>query len=275
MTEPIDLDDAATRRIESERIYHEQYYRRHAAALEVDFALSTSVVRKPHNLTWAYYDAILGHFGGDVRGKKLLVVGCGAGLVALNLARSGALVDGFDVSKEAIALCKRRAEFNNIAGVNFFVSSCENVQLPEEHYDAIVGEMILHHVDIPAAVRQFQRLLKEGGLGVFMEWKQYCIIDRMRALPLLRRLFPPGGVQGYATEYERKLTAADFTVIRSRFPDLRLDYRHCLRGKIDYFAPSLGDRIERLDYLLLRLMPFLKPFTDGVIIRFTKRSESK
>lgn len=267
------LDEAIARRIASEKQYHELHYKRAQTPLAVTFDLATEVRRKPYNLTWAYFDTILEHFQGDIAGKRFLVVGCGEGVTALNLARKGALVDAFDVSEEAIANCTRRAAFNAVKGLNFFVSSCEELQVSGGCYDAVVGEMILHHIDIPAAVRQFHRFLKVGGVGVFAEWKVYPVLDRIRSLPLLRRLFRPGGVEGYATEYERKLSNDDFSVIRNVFPNLRLDNRYCMRGKIDYFSPTFGAKLQRLDYLLLRMLPVLKYFTDGVIISFTKQTE--
>jgi SAM-dependent methyltransferase len=264
------LDETITHRIDSEKRYHETFYKRSDIPLRVNFDLATAAKRKVHNLVWAYYDRILDHFHRDIADKRILVVGCGTGLTALNLAKNGALVDAFDVSDEAIAICRRRAAHNLIKGVNFFVSSCEELHLTWSHYDAVVGEMILHHIDIPLAVDQFHRYLKEGGLGVFAEWKEYPVIDHIRSTRPFRRLFPPGGVNQYATEYERKLSKEDFEVIRRRFPDMCLDYRYCIRGKIGYFSESLGGKIEKLDYWILRKLPVLKYFTDGVIIRFTK-----
>jgi 2-polyprenyl-3-methyl-5-hydroxy-6-metoxy-1,4-benzoquinol methylase len=264
------VDEKVARRIESEKEYHNTHYEKAHIPLQLNFDLATEVKRKPHNLAWAYYDTILDHFHRDLTGKRILVVGCGAGATALNLARNGARVDAFDLSEQAIAICRRRAEFNKIDGVNFFVSSCEGLQLGGDGYDAVVGEMILHHIDIPTALRQFHRLLKDGGAGVFMEWKVYPVLDYVRSIALLKHLFPPGGVQQYATEYERKLSKQDFGIIQNLFPNMRLDYRYCLRGKIDHFSLDLGARVEKLDYLLLRILPFLKYFTDGVIISFTK-----
>ncbi len=266
-----DLTPELAQRIESEKTYHEEFYRQHKVSPTVSFDLATSAERKPHNLYWAYYDTILHHFHGDIVNKKILVVGCGSGSIAMNLAKNNAKVDAFDVCEEAIAVCKRRAEFNGIDNVNFFVSSSEELELATDQYDAVVGEMILHHLDIPISIEKFHQLLRPGGLGVFAEWKVYAVIDRIRSLAVLRRLFPPGGKDGYATEHERKLSREDFRTIQNRFPNMRLDYRYCIRGKLDYFLGShAGAKYEKWDFRLLRCFPFLSPFTDGVIIRFTK-----
>jgi 2-polyprenyl-3-methyl-5-hydroxy-6-metoxy-1,4-benzoquinol methylase len=259
-------------RIASEKRYHNAYYLERPNPLDVSFDLAESRTRKPHNLTWAYYDTILDHFRGSLLGKAFLVVGCGLGETALNLARNGAQVDACDVSEVAIAICQKRAASQPAEHVNFFVSSCEELDLAAASYDAIVGEMILHHVDIPLAVEKIHSLLKPGGVGIFMEWKTYPILDRIRALPPLKRLLPPGGITRYATEFERKLSKDDFAIIRSRFPQMRVAYRYCLRGKLAYFFPTLSSRIEKLDYWLLRTIPLLKPCTDGAIIHVQKEA---
>lgn len=253
-------------RIDSERAYHEGYYRTKQVPLAVTFDLADSVKRRPHNLTWAFYDAIREHFRHDLGGKKILEIGCGTGTVALNLARNGAIVDACDVSEQAVSLSLQRAAYNNVPRVNFFVSAIEDVDLQDNYYDAVVGHMVLHHIDIPTAMEKVYRNLKPGGVGVFAEWKEYAVVDRVRSIALLRWLFRRGGVSGYATEYERKLSASDFANIRERFPGMTLDYRYCMRGKIEYFNPTLAAKVERVDYLTVKLLPFLNRFTDGVVL---------
>jgi 2-polyprenyl-3-methyl-5-hydroxy-6-metoxy-1,4-benzoquinol methylase len=271
MSSPSESQEFLQRRIESERLYHDEHYRNLAVPIAVETDLATSQERRPHNLTWTYYDTIRACFGGNVAGKKILAIGCGAGLVSLNLAYQGAEIDAFDLSREAVALCRSRAEYLGLTHVKFMVSSFEDLDRPENSYDAVVGEMVLHHIDIPTAAERIFRLLKPGGHGVFSEWKAYAVVDAIRSRLLFRRWFPPGGVDGYATEYERKLTDGDFQIIRTRFPDLTLEVRYCLCGKVGYFAPRLASRLEKLDYRLLRSLSWLRPFTDGVVLHFTKR----
>lgn len=270
MLSQTEIDPTLRERIDSERRYHEEHYRNAALPLELSFDLATHVQRRPHNLSWAHYDAVLGHFGGNLVGKRILEIGCGAGDVALNLAKQGALVDAFDLSEEAIAICNRRAQHNGLENVNFFTASSEDLELRENFFDAVVGTMILHHIDIPAATQNVFRLLKAGGLGAFAEWKEYPIVDHIRRAAPLRAIFPPGGVDGYATEHERKLSPSDFQTIRDRFPDMTLDYRYCLCGKVQYFSPKWAAKLERFDYWLLKMLPLLRWFTDGVVIKFTK-----
>lgn len=267
---PPALAPGVAARIASERDYHEEHYAHDPGPATVNFDLADAPVRKLRNLTWAHYEAVRRHFHGDLRGARILVVGCGLGDVALNLARNGAVVEAFDLSPTAIAICQRRAAAHGLSGVRFFVSSCEELQAEPASYDAVVGNMILHHIDIPTAMAQFHRLLRPGGLGAFGEWKEYAVVDRVRRWPVFLRLFPSGGADGYATADERKLNAADFAAIRARFPNLRLEYRYLVRGKLDYFLPPRGYWVEAADYWLLQRLPWLAPFTDGVVISFVK-----
>jgi SAM-dependent methyltransferase len=263
------------RRIEAERLYHEDYYRRRNVPLDVDFSLALAARRRPQNLTWTYYDTLVARLGGSVAGKKILMMGCGLGLTALNLAKQGATVSAFDVSPAAIDVCRRRADHAGL-DVRFFVAACEAVRHDPGQYDAVAGEMILHHVDIPLALRNAHRHLRKGGVGVFMEWKRHAlldpILDAVRSLAGMRKLLPAGGVQGYATAYERKLDSRDIRAIQAVFPDAAFEYRYCFRGKVDYFSFPLGDRMEGLDYLLFRLIPrrLRRHASDAVVISFTR-----
>jgi SAM-dependent methyltransferase len=248
-------------RIASERVYHATHY---AAPVDIEVPLDLAYAskRRPWNLTWAYFDTIRKELG-TVRGKRILVCGCGRGLTAINLAALGAEVTAFDLSEEAIFICRRRASNHHVAAT-FLVSAFE--ELPDlGSFDAVVGEMILHHVDVPAAMARVRAALKPEGVAIFAEWKRYKGLDALRERPLFLKLFPPGGIQGYATEFERKLTEEDFAAIRDVFPRLHLEHRYMLRGKLDYFLPSNG-QFEKIDYLLLRTFHWLQPFTDGVIL---------
>lgn len=264
------IDPKVAARIAAERDYHEQHYAQDPGPTGVNFDLADSTHRKLRNLTWAHYETVLEHFGRDLRDRRILVAGCGTGDVALNLARNGAVVDAFDLSPTAIAICRERAAACQLPQVRLFVSSCEELEGEPDSYDAVVGNMVLHHIDIPTAMAQFHRLLRPGGLGAFAEWKEYAVVDRVRRWAFFRRLFPSGGAGGYATDHERKLNDQDFAVIRAHFPDMRLQYRYVIRGKLDYFLAPRGYWVEAVDYWLLRQMPWLRPFTDGVVVSFSK-----
>jgi 2-polyprenyl-3-methyl-5-hydroxy-6-metoxy-1,4-benzoquinol methylase len=264
------MNHSVEARIESEIEFCNEVYRKQGTSLDVDFSLATSLERKGHNISWAYFDTVRNLFNGDLTGRRVLVCGCGVGLDALNLAKAGASVAAFDVSDEAIRICKERAAHHHLPNVDFFVAPFEELDLPHESFDAVMGSCVLHHVDIPSAIARVFDLLKPGGAGVFLEPKEVLFFEWVRSRRLFTKLFPPGGKYSYATEFERKLSRQDYAIIEARFPNIKYRYWHLLAGKMNYFSPGTYARIDKIDHYLVKALPFLRPFYDHVIMSFTK-----
>src|SRR5690242_11678497 len=53
-------------------------------------------------------------FLGDVRGERVLEYGCGLGVISTLLAKSGAAVTSFDLSRTSIAVTSRRTKLNHV-----------------------------------------------------------------------------------------------------------------------------------------------------------------
>lgn len=68
--------------------------------------------------------------GMNVRGKTILDIGCGSGQLALNLARQGAQVTGWDISPAMIAICQKKAK-NLGLKANFEVKDLVNARIPK------------------------------------------------------------------------------------------------------------------------------------------------
>lgn len=98
-------------------------------------------------------------------GAHLLDAGCGSGQFALALAARGARVAGVDLSPEMIRLARENAEQMELAGaVIWEVGPVGHLSLPAASVDAIHARMVLPFVpDIPAALREFRRVLRPGG----------------------------------------------------------------------------------------------------------------
>lgn len=58
---------------------------------------------------------------GDIKGKRVLDIGCGNGIFSQMLARSGAIVEGYDPSRKQIAEAKID-ETENKYGIHYYVS---------------------------------------------------------------------------------------------------------------------------------------------------------
>ncbi|MGG0667550.1 class I SAM-dependent DNA methyltransferase [Sporosarcina koreensis] len=56
----------------------------------------------------AYVD-LISVAGDGIKGKKIIDVGCGTGLLSVKLAKSGAFVTGIDLSRDMLAIAEKRA----------------------------------------------------------------------------------------------------------------------------------------------------------------------
>jgi SAM-dependent methyltransferase len=96
-------------------------------------------------------------------GARLLDAGCGCGQFAIAFARRGACVTSVDLSPEMIARARAHGAARN-AAVSWQIGDVSHLRVPLAVYDAIHARMLLQFVpDIPAALREFRRVLKPGG----------------------------------------------------------------------------------------------------------------
>jgi SAM-dependent methyltransferase len=111
---------------------------------------------------WQIPDAELDVLG-DVAGKDVLELGCGAAQFGAALARGGARVTGLDVSP-------RQLEHARAAGIDFplVLGSADAVPLPDASFDLVVADHGANRfVDPYAFVPEAARLLRPDGLFVF------------------------------------------------------------------------------------------------------------
>lgn len=104
----------------------------------------------------------------DVRGKKILDVGCGYGYSACRLAMLGADVTAIDISKKMCDLTKMSADLNHV-NINVRNMSVVSTGFPDEYFDIIVGQVSLHHLPLSTAGAEMKRVLKKNGKAVFLE----------------------------------------------------------------------------------------------------------
>jgi ubiquinone/menaquinone biosynthesis C-methylase UbiE len=105
---------------------------------------------------------------GDLSQKSILDCGCGRGHTSVMLAKHGAKVTAFDLSEEDIKIAHILAEKNGI-NINLSSQRIEEMNYSDASFDYAFGACILHHVDLPSACKQINRVLKPGGKAVFIE----------------------------------------------------------------------------------------------------------
>ena len=126
-----------------------------------DFA-NAYAIENESSLLNAYYErpAVL-ELAADVQGRRVLDIGCGAGVLAEALMSSGAEVSGFDASQEMIALARKRLG----GSADLRVSRLgEPLPYEDDSFDDAVSSLVFHYLpDWSLALREVRRVLKPGG----------------------------------------------------------------------------------------------------------------
>lgn len=99
----------------------------------------------------------------DLRGQKILDIGCGGGILSEAMAHKGAIVSGIDLSEAVLNAANQHAAGSNLHMDYRRISSQECVAQGEQ-YDHITCMEMLEHVPSPAAIlRDIHALLKPDG----------------------------------------------------------------------------------------------------------------
>ncbi|MGZ3733302.1 MAG: class I SAM-dependent methyltransferase, partial [Parachlamydiaceae bacterium] len=137
----------------------------------------------------------------NLKYKKLLVYGCGVNLKrAIEFINRGAMVYMIDISPRSIELVLNKVKELDIGDRIFPIAmDCEDLKFAEGEFDAIYGRAILHHLNFEKAMSEIRRVLKEGGVAVFIE-----PLGMNPLINLYRKLTP-----GRRTPHEKPLNLLD------------------------------------------------------------------
>lgn len=144
---------------------------------------------------------------GDIRNKRLLDLGSGAGEAAVYFARMGAKVTATDLSPKMLGIILRVAELHRVT-VETCVCSAEDLsQFPDGSFDIVYAANLLHHVDIEKCLDEVSRVLRPGGIGAF--WDP---VAHNPAINVYRRM-----AIGVRTEDEHPIRRSQLSWFKSRF----------------------------------------------------------
>ena len=96
---------------------------------------------------------------------EVLDVGCGPGTITLGLARRAGRVVGLDMSAEMVEACRDLAAREGLANASFEVGAAYELPFDGGAFDVVYAHQLLQHLADPvAALREFRRVLRPGGL---------------------------------------------------------------------------------------------------------------
>jgi SAM-dependent methyltransferase len=144
---------------------------------------------------------------GDIRGLKVLDLGCGLGEGSVYFALQGANVTASDLSPGMCDLTKRVGEFNGVELQTLITSATDLSNIPDATFDIVYGANMLHHVDIEACINEVYRVLKPGGRAAFWDPVQYNPV-----INVYRKM-----AAGVRTEDEHPLRVKNLRYINKKF----------------------------------------------------------
>jgi len=134
----------------------------------------------------------------NIRGKKILDLGCGSGIYAKILKQRGAKVYGIDISPKMIELAKK-----NVRKVDFKVGTVYKLPYNSETFDIVLASLVVHYFsNLNKALREIRRVLKKNGVFIFSSDNPVVnITRRMKGKPRKYRIFGNYFKEGKLYEY--------------------------------------------------------------------------
>ncbi len=104
----------------------------------------------------------------DLKGKKVLDLGCGFGEHCLEYVRMGAdKVVGIDISEKMLEVAKNE---NSDPRIEYLLMPIEDIDQISEKFDVVISSLALHYVeDFHGVVNKINDHMNEGGVFVFSQ----------------------------------------------------------------------------------------------------------
>lgn len=100
---------------------------------------------------------------------NILDYGCGNGWTALLLATRVQRVYAFDISIGQIRVLQKYVKENRFSNIVYSVADGSHIPFPDDSFQYIFGNAILHHIPLRQCLPEIARVLKPGGRAAFCE----------------------------------------------------------------------------------------------------------
>lgn len=120
----------------------------------------------------------------EVKGKKVLEIGCGGGTHASLFKKHGAEVHALDISKERCELTKNKFDLIDEGAGFIKTQNCETIPYKDEYFDIVYSFGVIHHAENPNKIfREAHRVLKKDGEFVLMLYAKHSILHLFTLIP--------------------------------------------------------------------------------------------
>ena len=256
--------------LKREKVFHDKWASRiDVEALNVDVAFEGSTA--PENRY------ILSKLG-QLRGRYLLDLGCGAGESSVYFARKGAHCVAADNSHGMVETAGRLAKRYGV-DIETRVIDAMQIDFDSNVFDIVYAANVLHHVDGDRALREIHRVLKPGGVtGIWEPLKHNPVINIYRRMaskvrtddehPLDIQVIDKTKQIFSKVEYDTFWLATlwiflRFYLIEGIHPNAERYWKKILTDELRLRRTYY--RLEKLDYLLKKIS-YMKRFAWNIAI---------
>lgn len=209
---------------------------------------------------------------GNIKGKKILEIGCGDGEISVICSLLGANVEGVDISRKLISIAQKRAQVNHVADrCSFRIFNLEHGINNIKQYDFVISYGVLHHTQFRKYFVSIMNSLKPNGMFIMVEpvdlAKNFNIAIRKLGINIRQKSNDEKPLAPSDINYIEKnshiiiMTGYNFTARISRlFPGDNLDdnggvvlksFLRLLR-QVDYFVYPIFKRLYRVIFIIAK-----------------------
>ncbi len=203
---------------------------------------------------------------GDVRGKRVLDLGCGFGQQTFYFAQRGAEVWAVDISLECLEYITTEADRQHIKRIRVVAKSAESLDFAEQSFDVIYINSLLMHVDAMTVLQDCYRLLAPSGKVVVIEPMKYNVMMLVRLFSSYRKMKPK-----YMTFRRFEKCGKYFSSVRHSefyfFSLLSLPLFYVFSAEN---AGRVSRVLERVDRGVFFVFPFLRKLSWASVWEFGK-----
>lgn len=110
-----------------------------------------------------------------LRGKAVLDIACGTGLLTEQFVRMGADVTAIDIAPKAVELTKRRLALEHL-DAKVLVADAQHLPFPDESFDLVCAwGCLMHMPDTEKAIHEIWRVLRPGGTMLAMMYHKNSV----------------------------------------------------------------------------------------------------
>lgn len=148
------------------------------------------------------------HEIGNVKGKKVLDVGCEAGYVSMKIAERGAHITSIDVCEPALEQFRAKIKGKHYEqSITIMNAMAHKMPFEDNSFDVVVcTEVIEHMPEVDTCFAEMHRVLKPGGKLVITFPNEN----------LRRKVYPVAKMFGINTDVEEHVTLFEYT-----FPQIK------------------------------------------------------